>query len=226
MECIKHRIFLYLPEYFEFNINVVRLQLKRIVHWIKHVSHISCSIFHIQHTFLILSLFSSFVSFAAKVKINSVTLALHHTEALMAGYLKSQDLGHQHPHAYGAPHPHHAGHPHASLGPGMPMSSLSFGLTHGLDAVSFPQSVWGKYITFVFFPKGKQSQKKKKSFSLFFFFGFWNINFRLSDPCLSDPLFDWYWLSDIKIKRNDRNENGVNKTINWKLKSLFGMRMA
>lgn len=60
----------------------------------------------------------------------------------MAGYLRSSDLG-SHPHEYGASHPHHAGHSHTSLGPGMPMSSLPFGFTHGLDAVSFPKGVWG-----------------------------------------------------------------------------------
>uniref|UniRef100_A0A182MAJ1 Uncharacterized protein n=1 Tax=Anopheles culicifacies TaxID=139723 RepID=A0A182MAJ1_9DIPT len=71
------------------------------------------------------------------------TVALHSTEALMAGFLKSSDLG-PHPHGYGtAHHPHHA-HPHGPLPPGMPMTSLApFGLPHGLDAVGFPQaSVW------------------------------------------------------------------------------------
>lgn len=85
----------------------------------------------------------------------------------MAGYLKSPDLG-PHPHAYGAPHPHHAGHPHASLGPGMPMSSLSFGLTHGLDAVSFPQSVWGKYIHIRLFSK-RLTKPKKTVFGILIF---------------------------------------------------------
>lgn len=62
----------------------------------------------------------------------------------MAGYLKSTDLG-PHPHGYGTPHPHHA-HSHGPLGPGMPMTSLTpFGLPHGLDAVGFPQGMWGKY---------------------------------------------------------------------------------
>uniref|UniRef100_A0A182TMU8 Uncharacterized protein n=1 Tax=Anopheles melas TaxID=34690 RepID=A0A182TMU8_9DIPT len=67
------------------------------------------------------------------------TVALHSTEALMAGFLKSSDLG-PHPHGYGsAHHPHHA-HPHGPLPPGMPMTSLApFGLPHGLDAVGFPQ---------------------------------------------------------------------------------------
>uniref|UniRef100_A0A182T4J5 Uncharacterized protein n=1 Tax=Anopheles maculatus TaxID=74869 RepID=A0A182T4J5_9DIPT len=68
------------------------------------------------------------------------TVALHSTEALMAGFLKSSDLG-PHPHGYGtAHHPHHA-HPHGPLPPGMPMTSLApFGLPHGLDAVGFPQA--------------------------------------------------------------------------------------
>ncbi|XP_061506217.1 homeotic protein ocelliless isoform X1 [Anopheles gambiae] len=61
----------------------------------------------------------------------------------MAGFLKSSDLG-PHPHGYGsAHHPHHA-HPHGPLPPGMPMTSLApFGLPHGLDAVGFPQGMWG-----------------------------------------------------------------------------------
>ncbi|XP_055684358.1 homeotic protein ocelliless isoform X1 [Lutzomyia longipalpis] len=60
----------------------------------------------------------------------------------MAGFLKSSDLG-PHPHSYGAPHPHH-GHPHGPLPPGMPMASLApFGLPHGLEAVGFPQGMWG-----------------------------------------------------------------------------------
>lgn len=70
----------------------------------------------------------------------------------------------------------------------------------------------------------KMRSETEKTYSLFIFqiliFDY------LSNRCLSDPLFDWYWLSDIKIKWNDRNENGVNKTINWKLKSIFEMRMA
>lgn len=62
----------------------------------------------------------------------------------MAGYLKSSDLG-PHAHGYGAPHPHHA-HAHGALPPGMPtMTSLPFGLPHGLDSVGFPQGMWGKY---------------------------------------------------------------------------------
>ena len=72
-------------------------------------------------------------------------MALHSTEALMAGFLKSSDLG-PHPHSYGGPHhPHHSHGP--PLPPGMPMSSLApFGLPHGLDAVGFPhQGMWGKY---------------------------------------------------------------------------------
>uniref|UniRef100_A0AAG5D166 Homeobox domain-containing protein n=1 Tax=Anopheles atroparvus TaxID=41427 RepID=A0AAG5D166_ANOAO len=61
----------------------------------------------------------------------------------MAGFLKSSDLG-PHPHGYGTSHhPHHA-HPHGPLPPGMPMTSLApFGLPHGLDAVGFPQGMWG-----------------------------------------------------------------------------------
>ncbi|XP_035775268.1 homeotic protein ocelliless-like isoform X1 [Anopheles albimanus] len=61
----------------------------------------------------------------------------------MAGFLKSTDLG-PHPHGYGTGHhPHHA-HPHGPLPPGMPMTSLApFGLPHGLDAVGFPQGMWG-----------------------------------------------------------------------------------
>lgn len=62
----------------------------------------------------------------------------------MAGYLKSSDLG---PHSYGAPHPHHS-HSHGPLASGMPMSSLPFGLPPGLDAVGFPQGMWGKYFYF------------------------------------------------------------------------------
>lgn len=71
-------------------------------------------------------------------------MALHSTEALMAGFLKSTDLG-GHPHSYGAPHhPHHSHGP--PLPPGMPMSMAPFGLPHGLDAVGFPhQGMWGKY---------------------------------------------------------------------------------
>lgn len=63
----------------------------------------------------------------------------------MAGFLKSTELG-PHPHSYGATHhPHHT-HPHGPLPPGMPMASLApFGLPHGLDAVGFPQGMWGKY---------------------------------------------------------------------------------
>lgn len=76
---------------------------------------------------------------------NSIAVALHSTEALMAGFLKSSDLG-PHPHSYGGPHhPHHSHGP--PLPPGMPMTSLApFGLAHGLDAVGFPhQGMWGKY---------------------------------------------------------------------------------
>lgn len=72
-------------------------------------------------------------------------MALHSTEALMAGYLKSSDLG-PHAHSYGAPHPHHSAHAHGPLPPGMPMTSLPFGLPHGLDtSIGFPQGMWGKY---------------------------------------------------------------------------------
>lgn len=75
---------------------------------------------------------------------NLSAVALHSTEALMAGFLKSTDLG-GHPHSYGAPHhPHHSHGP--PLPPGMPMSMTPFGLPHGLDAVGFPhQGMWGKY---------------------------------------------------------------------------------
>ncbi|EAT46026.1 AAEL002746-PA [Aedes aegypti] len=71
------------------------------------------------------------------------TVALHSTEALMAGFLKSTDLGPHGPHGYGSSHhPHHA-HPHGPLPPGMPMTSLApFGLPHGLDAVGFPQDFY------------------------------------------------------------------------------------
>ncbi|XP_031628288.1 homeotic protein ocelliless isoform X2 [Contarinia nasturtii] len=59
----------------------------------------------------------------------------------MAGYLKSSDLG-PHAHSYGAPHPHHSAHAHGPLPPGMPMTSLPFGLPHGLDtSIGFPQGV-------------------------------------------------------------------------------------
>lgn len=84
--------------------------------------------------------------------INITTVALHSTEALMAGFLKSTDLG-PHPHSYGSSHhPHHT-HPHGPLPPGMPpMASLApFGLPHGLDAVGFPQGMWGKYCFFITF---------------------------------------------------------------------------
>lgn len=69
----------------------------------------------------------------------------------MAGFLKSTDLGPHGPHGYGSSHhPHHA-HPHGPLPPGMPMTSLApFGLPHGLDAVGFPQGMWGKYSLFYF----------------------------------------------------------------------------
>ncbi|KAL9694894.1 hypothetical protein quinque_014179 [Culex quinquefasciatus] len=68
------------------------------------------------------------------------TVALHSTEALMAGFLKSTDLGPHGPHGYGGSHHPHHGHPHGPLPPGMPMTSLApFGLPHGLDAVGFPQ---------------------------------------------------------------------------------------
>lgn len=67
-----------------------------------------------------------------------------HSDALMAGLFKSADLG-PHSHSYGPPHPHHT-HPHGPLPPGMPMTSLApFSLSHGLDAVGFPQGMWGKY---------------------------------------------------------------------------------
>jgi hypothetical protein len=73
-----------------------------------------------------------------------IAVALHSTEALMAGFLKSTDLG-AHPHSYGGPHhPHHSHGP--PLPPGMPMTMTPFGLPHGLDAVGFPhQGMWGKY---------------------------------------------------------------------------------
>ncbi|KAL1389249.1 hypothetical protein pipiens_012530 [Culex pipiens pipiens] len=72
------------------------------------------------------------------------TVALHSTEALMAGFLKSTDLGPHGPHGYGGSHHPHHGHPHGPLPPGMPMTSLApFGLPHGLDAVGFPQGMWG-----------------------------------------------------------------------------------
>lgn len=75
-------------------------------------------------------------------------VALHSTEALMAGFLKSGDLGPHPSHGYGAPHPHHSHH--GPLPPGMPMTSLApFGLPHGLDAVGFPQGMWGKYSIFL-----------------------------------------------------------------------------
>lgn len=78
----------------------------------------------------------------------SAIVALHSTEALMAGFLKSGDLGPHPSHGYGAPHPHHSHH--GPLPPGMPMTSLApFGLPHGLDAVGFPQGMWGKYSIFL-----------------------------------------------------------------------------
>lgn len=62
----------------------------------------------------------------------------------MAGFLKSTDLGPHGPHGYGGSHHPHHGHPHGPLPPGMPMTSLApFGLPHGLDAVGFPQGMWG-----------------------------------------------------------------------------------
>lgn len=70
-----------------------------------------------------------------------------HSEALMAGFLKS-DLG-PHPHGYGSSHGHHS-HPHG-LGPSMQMSSLTPFLGHaGLDPVGFQQGMWGKYWQFFF----------------------------------------------------------------------------
>uniref|UniRef100_A0A336K0S2 CSON003328 protein n=2 Tax=Culicoides sonorensis TaxID=179676 RepID=A0A336K0S2_CULSO len=77
-----------------------------------------------------------------KWHINRITVALHSTEALMAGFLKSTELG-PHPHSYGSSHHPHHSHPHGPLPPGMPpMASLApFGLPHGLDAVGFPQGV-------------------------------------------------------------------------------------
>lgn len=94
--------------------------------------------------------FSSSVFTGSGIKIT--TVALHSTEALMAGFLKSTELG-PHPHTYGSSHhPHHT-HPHGPLPPGMPpMASLApFGLPHGLDAVGFPQGMWGKYCFFITF---------------------------------------------------------------------------
>ncbi|XP_055523505.1 homeotic protein ocelliless isoform X1 [Wyeomyia smithii] len=62
----------------------------------------------------------------------------------MAGFLKSTELGPHGPHGYGGSHHPHHGHPHGPLPPGMPMTSLApFGLPHGLDAVGFPQGMWG-----------------------------------------------------------------------------------
>lgn len=69
-----------------------------------------------------------------------------HSEALMAGFLKS-DLG-PHSHGYGSSHGHHS-HPHGPLGPSMQMSSLTPFLGHaGLDPVGFQQGMWGKYCFF------------------------------------------------------------------------------
>lgn len=54
-----------------------------------------------------------------------------------------------HPHgAYVPPHAHHGAHGHSHshgvLPPGMPgMTSLPFGLSHGLESVGF-QGMWGK----------------------------------------------------------------------------------
>lgn len=60
----------------------------------------------------------------------------------MAGFMKGSDLTHS-AHAYNPAHHHHT-HGHLSHGiPGMPMSP--FNIPHGLDAVGFPQGVWGKY---------------------------------------------------------------------------------
>jgi hypothetical protein len=89
---------------------------------------------------------SSSTSFVCVNSLNIFSaVALHSTDALMAGFLKSTELG-SHPHGYGGVHhPHHSHGP--PLPPGMPMSSLApFGLPHGLDAVGFPhQGMWGKY---------------------------------------------------------------------------------
>lgn len=75
-------------------------------------------------------------------------VALHSSEALMAGFLSGGELG-AHPHSYGGPHPHH-GRPHGPLGPGMPMASLTpFGIPHSLEGVGFPQGMWGKYSIFI-----------------------------------------------------------------------------
>lgn len=72
-----------------------------------------------------------------------VAVALHSTEALMAGILKSEYGPHAHGYG-GGHHPHHSHGP--PMPPGMPMTSLApFGLPHGLD-VGFPhQGMWGKY---------------------------------------------------------------------------------
>lgn len=142
---------------------------------------------HFSHSFNNFCFFSFHFIFS-NYSINSVTLALHHTEALMAGYLKSPDLG-PHPHAYGAPHPHHGGHPHGPLAPGMPMSTLSFGLSHGLDAVSFPQSVWGKYqrIANKYFRTNWTRCSELEIKNWFF---------------KKTSILNWNWLCDRKIKWN------------------------
>lgn len=69
----------------------------------------------------------------------------------MAGYFKSSDIGAHGQGGHVPPHPHHSSHGHAHAHaalpgmPGMPaMPSLPFGLTHGLDAVGFPQGMWGE----------------------------------------------------------------------------------
>lgn len=70
-------------------------------------------------------------------------MALHQEALMAAGFLKSSDMSH-HSHSYGGPHPHHG--PHGPLPPGMPGMPLGpFGLPHSLDAVGFPQGMWGKY---------------------------------------------------------------------------------
>lgn len=149
----------------------------------------------------------------------------------MAGYLKSSDLG-PHGHGYGAPHPHHSAHAHGPLPPGMPMTSLPFGLPHGLDtSIGFPQGMWGKYqfllcFTFYiflilvkswFWLQFAQFHSGKPVLYLKYVITSVLATHLMNKPlCLCASPKDW--LFDRKMKWI-RTENGVNKTIKCKLKS-------
>lgn len=81
-------------------------------------------------------IFNKIYIFSFSTDSKNFAVALH-SEALMAGFLKS-DLG-PHPHGYGSSHGH-LSHPHG-LGPSMQLTPF---LGHGLDP-GFQQGMWGKY---------------------------------------------------------------------------------